>query len=200
MHRIRLTDRSRRDLFSRMDDRRNEIAIPHQEPHAAAFDRLDQPIRFAAPRRQRLVLHDVFSEGCRANAQINVPFSLWADDRDLHVELAQRPFDITDVRNLMSVGKLLIPLVRPIGNLRIIRDHDQLEPRMRRQPACDELPCRHRDFARRNSTLGCWTRPWQRSWRSHLDADRRIDGGVTCHPRGDPWACPALWSAPRTKR
>ena len=77
------------------------------------------------------------AERRRTDAQIAMPLGFRADDRDIDVELAQRSFDVADVRNVESIGELLIALVSPIRNVRIIGDDGELESRMRDNSASD---------------------------------------------------------------
>src|SRR5690349_19546623 len=67
MHGIRLADRSCGHLSPCLQHRWNEIAIPHQELHATAFDGFDESLSFATARGQWLVLNDVYAKGCSPN-------------------------------------------------------------------------------------------------------------------------------------
>ena len=124
-------DRAGVHLLLRMDDRRHEVAVPHQELHARSFNRLHEPNCVASAGGDRLVLHDMLARECRSNAQVAVPGRLGADDRDIDVELAQGSLDVADIGNMVGFGKVLVALVRSVGNLRIVSDHRQLEARMR---------------------------------------------------------------------
>src|SRR5262249_62315229 len=86
---------------------------------------------------RRLVLDDVLAGQRGGDAQAAVPLGLRADARHLHIELAQGAVHVADVGNTVGVGELLVPLVGPVGNVRVVGDHRQFEPWVRGHTAGD---------------------------------------------------------------
>src|SRR5262245_30908812 len=73
----------------------------------------------------------MLASGGGAEAQVAMALGFRADDRRLNVELAERALDVANIGNGMCVGKLLVPLMDPVGDTGVVGHDRQLEPWMR---------------------------------------------------------------------
>ncbi|GIS58957.1 MAG: hypothetical protein CM1200mP2_11820 [Planctomycetaceae bacterium] len=115
VERVRLPDSALVNHTPGLDQRRQEIAIPHHEPHVVFGPRGDHPVAFRNPVRHWLVLHHVQTKPRTTNSQVTVPLGLGTDDRHLHVVIGHRLLDSLHVGDAVLVGVELVSLVNPVG-------------------------------------------------------------------------------------